>query len=477
MINVFQILEESAEQYSDRVALVDDLGEITFAELLELTCEVKQQLQDLGITPGVGVGIQAPNGRDFVAVLFAVAACEAVAVPFGEGMTYGEIQGFVQDLPVSGIVSCVHTDLSGLGEPLSFQAGKTNFSYVRVGNSPKPFAPHVSGAVFVRPTSGTTGKSKGVVFSHQTVRERIAIAQESLQLGTEDSVIWVLPMAYHFVVSIVLYVQTGTKIVVCQDHLAETVLDATNRHRGTVLYAAPTHYALLAHNDSGKNLSTIRWAICTSGGIALSVAHLFQDRYEVPLRQVYGIIEVGLPVGNLQYPPASVESIGRPLKGFEAALLDENRQLCPPGEVGELALRGPGMFDAYLHPAEGRESKLEDGWFLTGDLATIDRDGTIQIAGRKKSVIIVAGNKVFPEEVEYALNEHPSIEVSRVFGAEHPFVGEVVAAEVVVQKADELSADEIRKFCRGKLSSFKTPQEIKFVNAVNMTASGKVVRH
>jgi acyl-coenzyme A synthetase/AMP-(fatty) acid ligase len=378
---------------------------------------------------------------------------------------------------VVAIVSCDPVSPKEGLKGVDFSLGGVAFSYRQIDSSGRRFAPHVPDAVFVRPTSGTTGKSKGVVFSHGTVEERITIAQKTLQLTPEDSVIWVLPMAYHFVVSIVLYIKTGTRIVVCKDHLADTVLEAAEKHAGTVLYAAPTHYTLLAHDSSGRKLPDLRWAICTSGGIAPSAAHRFENRYQVPLRQVYGIIEVGLPIGNLQNPPAPVESIGKPLEGFEVVLFDENGDLCPPGAVGELAVRGPGMFDAYLHPAADRDSKLEDGWFLTGDLAAFDGDGTVRIAGRKKSVIIVAGNKVFPEEVEHALNEHPEIEVSRVYSDSHPFVGEVVSAEVVLSSDDSLSADEIRKYCRGRLSSFKTPQNIRFVHSVTMTGSGKVVRH
>jgi acyl-coenzyme A synthetase/AMP-(fatty) acid ligase len=476
-MNVFQILVDSAERYGDAIAVVDERGELSFRELLELARDVQSHLEQYGVKKGMGVGIQVPNGREFIAALFAVAACEAVAVPFGEGMTFSEVKGLIDDLPVSGVLFSDIPSTRQEGECSEFSLSDLTFAYVCIEEGVPNFAPHVPNAVFVRPTSGTTGKSKGVVFSHKTVQERIDAAQETLMLSPADSVIWVLPMAYHFVVSIVLYIKTGSKIVVCKDHLADTVLDAAAAHKGTVLYASPTHYALLAHSESEKKLPELRWAICTSGGISAKIAREFESLYSIPLRQVYGVIEVGLPVGNMQKPPAPVGSIGKTLQGFEAALLRADGMLCAPGEEGELALRGPGMFDAYLQPAADRESKLADGWFLTGDFATMDNDQNIFVCGRKKSVIIVAGNKVFPEEVEHTLNDHPSIEVSRVYGSDHPFVGEVVSAEVVLQEGEGVSAEELRKFCRGKLSSFKTPQSIQFVDSVNMTGSGKVVRH
>lgn len=134
------------------------------------------------------------------------------------------------------------------------------------------------------------------------------------------------------------------------------------------------------------------------------------------------------------------------------------------------------MFAAYLQPPKLREDILQNGWFLTGDLASRRPDGLLTIEGRKKSMINVSGNKVFPEEVEAVLNTHPAVAMSRVKGAPHPFLGECVSAEVVLHPGAEVDAETLITYCRQRLSTYKVPQRLAFVSTLPMTDSGKLRR-
>jgi len=284
-------------------------------------------------------------------------------------------------------------------------------------------------------------------------------------------------MAFHFFVSIILYLRVGATIVVCPDHLAETILEEANRHRGTLLYASPLHYRLLAADASGVRFESLRRAISTAITLPLEVARSFEARFDLPITQAYGIIEVGLPIINLHCPRERPGSIGRPLPDYEAAILDEHLTPLPAGAAGQLALRGPGMFAAYSSPPLTRDQVLRNGWFLTGDVARQDDDGFVTIVGRSKSMINVAGNKVFPEEVESVLDRHPRVAASRVSARKHPQMGEVVHADIVLNDASQpVAVEDLLSFCRRQVASYKVPQSVAFVAAIDATASGKIRR-
>jgi acyl-coenzyme A synthetase/AMP-(fatty) acid ligase len=269
-------------------------------------------------------------------------------------------------------------------------------------------------------------------------------------------------MAYHFLVTILMYVRYGIPIALSKDLLADSIMTCAEESNATVMYAAPMHYRILAADKTERMMPTLTWAISTSTAIPPIIQDGFFKRFNIPITQVYGIIEAGLPmISRPDDPPETWQSVGKAAPGFEVEL---------QGETGQLAIRGPGMYHAYLHPWQERE----DGWFLTGDLATRDAQGYIMISGREKSMINVSGNKAFPEEIEAVLLTYPGIEATRVYGDAHPLMGEIVCAEVVSETA--IDVETLLKHCRQKLSTYKVPQRVKFVDVIEETDSGKVKR-
>jgi acyl-coenzyme A synthetase/AMP-(fatty) acid ligase len=225
-------------------------------------------------------------------------------------------------------------------------------------------------------------------------------------------------------------------------------------------------------------MPTLKVAISTSSAIPPNIAKAFTHRFNVPVTQAYGIIEAGLPLLDSLLGDTDPQSVGYPTDGFSVALLDDDNLPLPmpEGQVGRLAIRGPGLFDAYLKPWRTAEQVMSCGWFLTGDLARCQADGRVIICGREKTMINVSGNKAFPEEIESVLNAHPDIAACRVFGQVHPLLGEVVCAEVVLKQQAELDVEALLQYCRQRLSTYKVPQRVQIVTQIKYTSSGKVKR-
>ena len=290
-------------------------------------------------------------------------------------------------------------------------------------------------------------------------------------------IVWVLSMAYHFVVSIILYLRYGCTIILCKEFLADNIIENTNAHGGTFLYASPMHIRMLFSDTSNRMMPSLKRVISTSTAISKDQCEKFKSRFGIPVSQAYGIIEIGLPIINFEKSELYPDAVGYALPDYTVEILDENGNILPVDQVGHLAIKGPGMLDGYLNPPSTRDQILKAGWFLTGDLASKMNDGLIRIEGRLKSMINVSGNKVFPEEVEAVLNQHPLISESKVSGYKHPLLGESVRAEIVLHpRATKPDIESLRQFCRTHLSAYKIPQLFIYVESLPKTDSGKLMR-
>lgn len=478
-MNVYDTLSHSARQWPERTAIIDAAGPLDYQSLWREIEALQVQLTRLGVREGQGVGVRARNGRVFVFGALAALGCGAVVMPIHHQMKPDELSDMLVRAPLCAILSdakAAAPKASGSCE-LKLLNG-ASLSFTRLDGPQLPLAPGIEDAAFVRFTSGTTGTAKGVVLTHGGVLERIHAANTGLGLTCEDRVLWVLPMAYHFYVSILLYLEVGAAIVVSADYLAESLLDAALSHNATFLYVTPMHVRMLIAESSGRGLPrSLHRVMSVSSRLDPQAARDFYARYHVPVAQGYGIIEVGLPIMNIEEAAEHPEAIGRPLPAFEAAILDDATTPVPEGETGQLALRGPGMFAGYLSPPRRRDEVLRKGWFLTGDLAHRDGAGRIVLDGRTSSVIHVAGHKVFPEEVAAVLDQHPSVLRSRVASRPDPQLGEAVHAEVQLRSGSPpTTSEDIVAFCRRRLSNQKVPTSLDFVTELNLTSSGKV-RH
>jgi long-chain acyl-CoA synthetase len=450
---------------AERPALVADGVTLTYGELLERVYEVASWIgrcegfHQKGIPR---VGLACGNGMDYIVLALAILKAGGCLVPLADELTETERLEIIGRTGLCGVIS--------KGE------GRAEWQALETAGLENEAEFSALDPAFIRFSSGTTGRSKGVVLSHTKLRERIVAANAALEIGPGDRVLWMLPMAHHFAVSIVLYLYHGACTVIGSSHLASEVLETAKTTRATVIYGAPFHYSLLAVDQSGYLWPELRLAVTTAAPLTPEIARGFRQRFRKPLVQGLGIIEIGLPLLNTGGAGDSPTAVGRPLPSFDVELRDEEGLPMAVGSIGELWIKGPGMFDAYLSPWQAVDEICVDGWFATGDLAEMDAAGRVYLRGRKKSVLNVSGMKVFPEEVEVVIERNPAVRRCRVTGLPHAVLGTVPVAEVVLQDGKSLTPRELIEWCRETLSIYKVPVRVTFVKDLKLTASGKVRR-
>jgi len=470
-MNIYSTIVRENESYRG-IAVREKDGEFTYPRLFSDVDEAAAALVRAGVRPLDRCAFIADDSYRYIVYSLAILKIDAAIIPLSTRAVKTELAGMLESLPWEYLVTSEpykpEEDCAEL--PFGFflkKNGKT-FEKTRLPGGEFP--------AFIRFSSGTTGKNKGVVLSHKSVLERTAACTQ-LDIRRGENVLWVLDMAYHFVVTILLFLRRGSTIIVC-DHPVETrMAHWLAAYPVTLLYATPYHYQVMSRSVpySRELLKDVRMAVSTAMALPRETAVAFADKFAMPLNQAYGIIEIGLPCIN---PAVSAKDRQGSVGKLQAAY--EVRIDSPDAEgIGEILLRGPGMFDAYLSPFVLRDEVCREGFFVTGDLGYVDADGFLFIVGRSKNVIVFSGMKIFPYEVENLLLEHPAIAEVCVRGLPSPVLGEIPVAEIVLAPGfleSRQLRDELRRFCYSRMSEYKVPKQFVFVEKLKKTASGKIAR-
>lgn len=477
-MNLMDIFRERVMLQPHHPAIIGpkDTDRLSYCGLLEAIEAAAQTLRKAGLKPGQCVGLMYPSGREYIIWNYAVWACGACVVPVAVELVPEERIRIMREINLAAVI-CRRHDLDSFKPchaATEQELGAAILWMPVLEQTAHPAAFPSINASFLRFTSGTTGTSKGVVLSHETLFDRIHAANQVLQIGPDDRVIWLLSMAHHFAVSIVSYLSFGAAIVLCRNHFAATIIKTCAEHQGTLIYGSPLHYETMAHDQSGTRLPSLRLAISTTTALGVETAQQFFSRFGLPLTQAFGIIEIGLPCINMECQPEKAASVGKLLPAYQIRLDDVGLG----DDLRAIHLRGKGFFDAYYSPWKTRTEALEDGWFATGDLGSFDEDGYLWIRGRQKELINVAGMKFFPRELEEVLERHPCVQEACVYPHPHERMGEVPYSLVVLNKdcPSKPSVEELQKYCGYSVGPYKIPVMIRFVDALLKTASDKIIR-
>jgi long-chain acyl-CoA synthetase len=381
-MNIVQTIRRETQPYVGKTAIIDGDRSITYGDLLDQISRLAQILSGENIGPGRRIAFHCGDGIDYVIGSLALLECGAAVVPVADNIAPHEVQETIERIDVHGIL--VHSKIAA---PDSEKLDDIFHWQSRQAKSESDVRCREMGAAFIRFSSGTTGESKGVVLSHQSIIDRTDAANQGLAITHDDVILWVLAMSYHFVVSILLFLRKGATIVVGNQFFPFSVLAVANKNPITFIYASPVHYHLFGSSAAvpPAALSKVRLAISTSMKMPPDISAQFSKKFGFAPAEAYGIIEIGLPFINTHPQSSPANTVGHVLPDYQLRIGNPDND-----GIGEVLIKGKGMFDAYFSPWRSRESCTENGWFHTGDLGKVDEQGLLFLLGRSKTVLVCA---------------------------------------------------------------------------------------
>ena len=470
---------------------------LSFSELEVMSNKIANGLAAVGVKPGDRVSLFGGNSWEWVVAYHGIAKTGAVLNPLSSMLTTDELRYTIGDAGARVVVAAsdkieqlraLMTD--GIVDHLvpwgggDSGGGPTLEGWL--GNGGATFAPCVrlpSDLAVVAYTSGTTGRPKGAMQSHRAVVAAAVGTALMAARTAQDRVINALPL-FHVYGSCVMNgaLLAGSTLITFSRFNEIAMLDAIATHRATIMDGVPTaYYYLLAHPDFEKyDLSSLR--LCWVGGQTLPAAKSleFTRRTGCPVHEVWGMTELaGATSANPVYALNKPGTIGLPYPGnaFRVVDIEDHTREMPRGEPGELMFKGPLVMMGYFNnPTATAETIHPDGWLHTGDIAVMDDDGYATIVDRKKDLILTAGFNVYPAELERVICMHPAVALAAVGSIADAAKGELAKAYVILKPGSQVTAAELIALCREHLAAYKVPRAVQFVDAVPMTASGKIMR-
>ena len=492
-----RILSDAAAAHGDKVGLVTPGRALTFVELDELSGAFAGALRRCGIGDGDRVSLYSQNRWEWVVAYHGILKAGAVVNPINVMLTPEEVAFVLNDCGARAIVTSGDKAPAIVGlreqarrlatvvtfdDPIdgteAFHDLLDNADPVSLTSEPEPTALSTIGY-----TSGTTGHPKGAMQSHLAVYMNCALTATMHVRTAADVVVTALP-APHVYGNVVINgtFMAGGTVVLMERFDPTEALRLIDEHRATMFEGVPTMYAMmLAASDlDDHDLSSL--TRCTVGGqtIATPVIEAWEGRSGAPLIELWGMTELaGLGTTHALYAPNVHGSIGVALPGIDVrvASFDDVRVTMPPGEAGELMVRGPiVMLGYYGNEAATADTIEPDGWLHTGDVAIADEHGRFSIVDRRKDMIITGGYNVYPAEIERVVAAHPAVSMVAVGSQADDVKGEVARAYVVLRPGADTTDDEIIEFCRAHLAAYKLPRSVRFVADLPKTSTGKIMR-
>jgi long-chain acyl-CoA synthetase len=324
-------------------------------------------------------------------------------------------------------------------------------------------------------TSGTTGRPKTVALSESNITSNVKECCEATGFDDQQVMLAILPLfhAYGLTVTMLLPLITGSTVVIAERFAPRTVLTTIERHRVTTVVAVPSQYRVLAMDPTPCDASSL-W-LCIAGAERLpdTTEREFTSRFGHPVLPGYGATEVS-PVVSLNIPETNrPASVGKPLPGTTVTIRSDDGAVCPVGEVGEICVEGPNVMLGYLNDPEATARKIRSGVLYTGDKGFFDADGYLYISGRADEMVKVAGEKIYPVEIENALERIDGVEEVAVVALPDQRGG--VRLHAFVQRKAGATLDEagLRLACREVLEPYKVPRTFTFVDSLPRTMTGK----
>ncbi|MBV9443676.1 MAG: AMP-binding protein [Acidobacteriaceae bacterium] len=460
----------------DTVALEFEGNTYTFGDLECRSNRLAQFLISEGFSPGDRLCVYLANSVEMVDIYLACIKAGVIFVPINILYRDREISHILQDAEPRAVISDQHLPVS-----VPFWTRASLMASLNGSSSERPPVT-LDGdcAASIIYTSGTTGTAKGAVLSHNNFAVNALNLLTCWQITSADRLLLALPLFHVHGLGNGLHCAliSGCRTRLLERFAHESAGDVFLQFRPTLFFGVPAMYVRMLEWDpvlARKIGSFMRLYVSGSAPLPAAVLDKFETLFQHRILERYGMSETLMNISNPYLGERRAGTVGLPLPGVSARLLDADGKSVPAGETGELYLRGPNVFSGYWKREETTRSAFLDGFFRTGDLATRSPDGYYTLCGRKSDLIISGGFNIYPREIEEFLQEQPEIQEAAVVGVSDPVRGEVPIAYVVA--AHEFEASELESRCRSKIASFKIPRRFVRVESLPRNALGKIQKH
>jgi long-chain acyl-CoA synthetase len=469
---------------SNRPALVYGDERLSWAELSDQVDRLAGALAARGLGDGAPVALVLPNVPAFVIGFLAVLRAGGVVVPLNPHFKEAELEFHFRECGVRAVITDSDGAPACAGVAARLEAPPEVFPsiepLVEEGGAP-PGQPAADDDAVFQYSSGSTGRPKRVPRTHRHLRAEADAYVAAIGLGPEDSIFCTIALFHTYGMGCCLLaaVRAGATLVVFDNPNPFVLqrgraLALLERERATVFPGVPFTFRVLAEASEEADLSSLRLCFSAAAALPRSTFKAFHERFDVPVRQLYGCTEAGCVTVNVDEDPhATAASVGTPLNGVELRIIDEAGEPVEEGRIGDVLIRSVAMTPGYAGEQNG--GAFADGWFASGDRGRIDQDGRLFLTGRVKRLIDVRGDKVDPVEVEDVLAVHPKVADVVVVGVESEVPGEETVKAVVVPAGDAHERELIR-YCRERLADYKVPSRVEFLDEIPTGPGGKVLR-
>jgi long-chain acyl-CoA synthetase len=509
MLNLSTLLEDASARYPQKAAFTFMDSVLSYTQVNALANQVANGLRANGIQAGDKVALSCFNLPYFPMLYYGILKAGAVVVPLSVLLKKDEIAYHLKDSNAKAFFCFVGSPELPMGE-MGYAAFRTvrgckhffmimpkmeqespisytpTFGAFIKGQSPF-FETHPTSAedtCVIIYTSGTTGKPKGAELTHSNLLQNAILSADLTNAQPDDIQLIVLPLFHIFAMTVLMNagVYRGTSNILLPRFDAETVFALMQQHKVTIFAGVPTMYwGLVNYKDPKFDYESIakNLKICASGGASLPVKVLvdFEARFKVQIIEGYGMSE-GSPVVTFNQLRVGRKpgSIGTPVWGVQVKLVDKEGNEVPIGEKGELLYKGHNVMKGYYKKPEENAKTLKNGWLHSGDIAVKDEDGFFYIVDRTKDMIIRGGLNVYPREVEELMIKHESVSLVAVIGIPDEEFGEEIKAFVVLKPNKTVTEAQLIAWTKEHIAAYKYPRHIEFLEALPMTATGKILK-
>ncbi|MEW6554755.1 MAG: long-chain-fatty-acid--CoA ligase [Actinomycetota bacterium] len=497
-MNVGMLGEQHVERVGETVSMIFEGREITNVETREKSGRFANALTGLGIGVDDVVAVTMSNCPEVFEAFGGIYAIGGTALPILFVLSADECRYILEDSEAVAVV----TDTILLAKILEAVEGleklrhiivvggedsERTLSYERLLGESSPEFEIVDRApddvAILMYTSGTTGKPKGVMLTH----ENLITAAESAYLANEVTEAMItlvcLPMAHIYGVGAM---NSGnfseipeTKAILMRWFDPEECLRLIEKYRVNFFPAVPTMYSLILNHPNADAYDTSSLKDCIAGAapLPLELRREFMAKFDCGMRQLYGMTETA-GMGACLRPSQEWRdgSTGKAYPNMELAIFDEDDNPLPPGQIGEIVIRGPQVMKGYHKLPRETEEALRGGWMHSGDIGYLDEDGYLYITDRVKDIIIKGGENIMPMQIEEVVYTHPAVAEAAVIGIPDSTYGEEIVAYVALKLGAEASAEEILEFCRERLPAFKQPREVRILETLPKSSIGKILK-